>query len=458
MADEELAQPLPLPPDMTNAPPLPSGVPASPDQVQAQTAEAQPAAIPPPRPPGTSVLAQQAPTKGEIFRNMLGDFLYSAGKGLAAAGHGPEANARGAGAAITAVPERNIQQQLIGIEQQKAASEAALKQAQAQQYADTVMTPYGPMNAVLAGKVFPAAIRAQGQENVANTNVAGRQKVAETNVAGREKVAEAKNQNNLDVKALQVQVMAGQVSKIMPAMVNGKLGMEAFNKFGESIGVVDGALPPAAYLPKYSSSVQVKQNAEGGYDFVPTPKSSGVMLPGSVSNPDATMPKGGGGGGGARPVMMAGGGGEMSAPASMQARSRAAAADSVLSMIPRIRELVTEHANDLGPLIGRYEKGAFKVGKASGPWVNELNGALTSMYSLAGSMHGWRALQVAEEFKKAYGGLEQDPKNFMGSLKAMEDTANAVVKSGTTRLGGPNKGGGSSADPVQSLIDKYKPK
>ena len=106
MADEQpdvTQQPLPLPPDQTAIPPLPTTAEAPGlDQQQAQQAEAQPAAIPPPRPPGTSGLAQQAPTKGEIFRNMLGDFLYSAGKGLAAAGHGPEANARGAGAALTA--------------------------------------------------------------------------------------------------------------------------------------------------------------------------------------------------------------------------------------------------------------------------------------------------------------------------------------------------------------------
>ena len=128
MADEtDLAQPLPLPPDQTAIPPLPTTAEAPGlDQQQAQPAEAQPAAIPPPRPPGTSGLAQQAPTKGEIFRNMLGDFLYSAGKGLAAAGHGPEANARGAGAALTALPERAVMQQQIAIQKQQADALQAL--------------------------------------------------------------------------------------------------------------------------------------------------------------------------------------------------------------------------------------------------------------------------------------------------------------------------------------------
>ena len=108
-----------------------------------QQAEAQPAAIPPPRPPGTSGLAQQAPTKGEIFRNMLGDFLYSAGKGLAAAGHGPEANARGAGAALTAIPERNMMLRQQAIAMQNAQSLAGLREAQAAQYEQIPVTING---------------------------------------------------------------------------------------------------------------------------------------------------------------------------------------------------------------------------------------------------------------------------------------------------------------------------
>ena len=93
------AAPPPPPPDIS------TGVQPSPNEVGPQ--------IPPPRPPGTSGLAQPQ-TRSQIFRGILGDFLYSAGKGLAAAGHGPEANYRGAGAAISALPERAIMQRQIG--------------------------------------------------------------------------------------------------------------------------------------------------------------------------------------------------------------------------------------------------------------------------------------------------------------------------------------------------------
>jgi hypothetical protein len=102
--------------------------------LQAQDAQQappmQPAALPP-RPPGTGVASQAPPSKSEFFRKMLGDFFYSVGTGLANRGSGPDADIRGAGAAIAALPNRDIQQQQMEIQRQQAEGLKAYHTAQA---------------------------------------------------------------------------------------------------------------------------------------------------------------------------------------------------------------------------------------------------------------------------------------------------------------------------------------
>src|SRR6202142_754314 len=140
-----VAQQPPVPAETTNAPITGE---LTPPPEQQPVSLASPAQQPPPRPPGTSSLGQYQGTKGEIFRNMLGDFLYSAGKGLAEAGHGPEANFRGAGAGITPLHARDVMNQQLEIQRQQAQGMAAYHQAQAtalQGGAQTVQVPvYGP--------------------------------------------------------------------------------------------------------------------------------------------------------------------------------------------------------------------------------------------------------------------------------------------------------------------------
>ena len=77
------------------------------------------------------------------------------------------------------------QRAMQGQQLQQAQAQTALTQAQSAM----VPTPYGMMPAGLAKVIFPAAIRAQGQENAAQTNVQGRQAVANTQAGSREKVA-----------------------------------------------------------------------------------------------------------------------------------------------------------------------------------------------------------------------------------------------------------------------------
>lgn len=162
-----------------NAPPVVPPPPPQPDMTAPDIGGGQPGAPPPmqaaptpmpPRPPGTSSLGQYQGSRSQIFRSILGDFLYSAGKGLAASGHGPEANARSVGAAMEAIPDRDILHKQLAMEAQKTQAEADYKHSVAAQYqqepvtlsnGETVM-----MNSIAAAKVRQAQEQAKGRENV----------------------------------------------------------------------------------------------------------------------------------------------------------------------------------------------------------------------------------------------------------------------------------------------------
>lgn len=110
---------------------------------------------------------------------------------------------------------------------------------------------------------------------------------------------------------------------------------------------------------------------------------------------------------------------------SPQARGRADSARSVLPLIEKARQLIAANPDALGPVTGRWSLLQNKVGNLSGP-AKELAGTLTSIYSLAGSMHGWRAIKVADEFEKTYGRLSSDAASLNAGLDAMQDTAQVV--------------------------------
>jgi hypothetical protein len=110
------------------------------------------------------------PSRLDEFEKFLGNFSVSLAQGMAQSGHGPGANIRGAGAAMMAPREQGIQN--VQLQQQAAAQQAqtqetqaraALTQAQAEQAKNVVMTPYGPMQAGLAEKIFGAQIAAGGK-------------------------------------------------------------------------------------------------------------------------------------------------------------------------------------------------------------------------------------------------------------------------------------------------------
>jgi hypothetical protein len=114
-----------------------------------------------------------------------------------------------------------------------------------------------------------------------------------------------------------------------------------------------------------------------------------------------------------------------------QTKSRADAGGTVLELIPRVKAMIDdpEVRAELGSLPGRVSEFEMRIGNAS-PKVRELYGTLKSIYSMAGTMHGWRSLKVAEEFEKAYGGLHTDPDALIAGMNAMATSAEAMYEQG----------------------------
>lgn len=108
------------------------------------------------------------------FEGFLGDFLNAFSQGMAASGHGPGANIRGAAAAIQApyqqqLQQYGLQQQQQTLQQQRALQQSEIEQRQAQTRMlgemVTIQTPYGPqtMPYAIAQKAYPAAMQAQAR-------------------------------------------------------------------------------------------------------------------------------------------------------------------------------------------------------------------------------------------------------------------------------------------------------
>jgi hypothetical protein len=145
-----------------------------------------------------------------------------------------------------------------------------------------------------------------------------------------------------------------------------------------------------------------------------------------------------------------------------QTKSRADAGDSVLRLLPKVKELINDPdvREQLGALSGRWSEVENKLGTLD-PKTRELLGSLKSIYSLSGTMHGWRSIKVADEFEKAYGGLHTDPDSLLAGMQAMEDTAKTVYETGykhpwgqqANSGGGAGGGGSASGDGTRTVVD-----
>jgi hypothetical protein len=123
-------------------------------------------------------------------------FLSNLSQGLQAAGHGPGANLRGFAAGVQAPFQRDVQQYQMQQQQQAQQAQvqseqarAQLEQAQAKNLQNVVQTPYGPMSAALAAKIWPAEIAKQGKTEAATITGQSRENVAQTTTQGKVDIA-----------------------------------------------------------------------------------------------------------------------------------------------------------------------------------------------------------------------------------------------------------------------------
>lgn len=148
-----------------------------------------------------------APTsRGDMTLNFIGQFLSNLAQGMEQAGHGPGANLRGFAGGVEAPYQRSLQQYQVGqqAQQQQAAIEeqqarAQLAEAQAEQMKNVVQTPYGPMSAALASKIWPSMISAEGKVKSAQVGAESKEKVAGTQAASAEKQTSQKLQSAADI-------------------------------------------------------------------------------------------------------------------------------------------------------------------------------------------------------------------------------------------------------------------
>lgn len=144
-------------------------------------------------------------------------------------------------------------------------------------------------------------------------------------------------------------------------------------------------------------------------------------------------------------------------------RSRADAAEAIIPLIEGAKRQLADPdvRKQLGVLPGRLSEFERRLGDMD-PKVAKLYGTLKSIYSLGGTMHGWRALKVAEEFEKAYGALHTNPDTLIGGLDSMTETAHEVYKAGyhhdigETTLPPPPKGASSADDEIMKLVKSAK--
>lgn len=115
----------------------------------------------------------------DAFENFLGNFMSSFSQGMANAGQGPAANARGFGAAAQAPYQRELQQYQLGQQAEQVQAQTSLQQAEAAKaQAQATMVPVQPMGPTgptiylppaEAAKVTGAQIGAAGRVQAAGT-------------------------------------------------------------------------------------------------------------------------------------------------------------------------------------------------------------------------------------------------------------------------------------------------
>lgn len=245
----------------------------------------------------------------------------------------------------------------------------------------------------------------QTRTNIANQQIAGRQSVADTRIGSAEDIAQA----NRDARPI-TKVMGDKTYQYDP---------DAGNWFDIGPAPINQTRPPTE---------------PGQYQPVPDPADPnrviGWVNPKARNYTPATSIPGLGAGPGSSTGPGAGTG-SIPSKVTGQSKSRADAGRAIIPLIDQVDQMLKdpEVLSGVGPLPGRISDVERYIGNAP-PKIARLYGTLKSIYSLGGTLHGWRALQVAQEFEKAYGGLKTNPDSLIAALEAMRDTAKSVMGAG----------------------------
>jgi len=114
-----------------------------------------------------------------------------------------------------------------------------------------------------------------------------------------------------------------------------------------------------------------------------------------------------------------------------QSQSRGSAAQAVLDLIPDLKNLVNEHRADMGPIMGRINRGELEIGNVD-PEIAKLYSAMKSFYALQPAVHGFKNAEFVKDFEHALGTLERNPDAFISGMEGLRPTLESVAKEGKT--------------------------
>jgi hypothetical protein len=389
-------------------------------------------------------------SRGDATLEFLGNFLSNMSAGLAQSGHGPGANLRGAGAAMQAPYQRALQGYQLGQQQQLQQAQIQQEQArtQAQVQAYTQQPRFDPETRQYLGTMT---------DQQYSQFIAGKYRgaaAAETGAQAKVDVANIAAKSKLDVAKVGDLIRSGQAWKILTAQDdNGNPVMRVYNKQGQPLGDLPGALPPASYLPKSTSTIEYKQMDDGTIQSLPKGTTSQAVLPGKGG---AAAPKGG-----SAPVAVKDAQGNPligKGAVTGTTRTMVETAPKVLDLVDRIKGQINDldKSGALGPGMSRWnEFWSGKVG-TDNPQFRALMTNTTLLSTLLMRMHmGARGgQQIMQHFDQMIGAGHQSAANLRSSLDQIELYANDVK--GATPLPANYGTANTGTKPKQSLDSFWK--
>lgn len=206
-----------------------------------------------------------------VMESFLGNFVQALGAGLAASGHGPGAFSRGMGAAMTAPYQQSLQQFQLG--QQTQANQADIAQRQAQ-------TQLTQKQADLTGQMATINIPGMGPMTIPVSQLG--------NILKGSGAAAINTQGRISIEQFKAQLAAGQVARTAPGTdpQTGQQGVIAYNKNGQSLGILPGAIDPRM-LPTQNTTQQWLPDGNGGFTLASKTSNSGKVAPGPAAGTPA---------------------------------------------------------------------------------------------------------------------------------------------------------------------------